>query len=362
MRMAGGLGHKMKVQEDAQKNVRKQSLTQDCFDCTTDKPRSALKKANQSEDIDALDGSVHVTQVKFEELDNQPTTPGGSRGTLCADMDSSMYSNHSMDSSAPGSSHSGHGHHHRGVPVKLKRRDMLVGLLILACGLFSIFFFAGYTPHERRVDVHTTQLNSFALPITSPIYAIAKNHPLRLGGHDRGALAPGNLRSCIDIWMIDSCLATDAECMPADGGHRRLHSMQGENGVPKLGHQRSLVGTSDEVASVTWEFWAGGSGPGSAGARQFLNGTVHLRVQVETEFLDTCIDPHSHGVADDEPLFFVLGTEREAPIGMMVQLVEMGPIGHYRVVLAGVLFLITFGLILSEVINRVYAGTEHTQP
>lgn len=348
MRMAGGLGHKMKVQEDSLKTVKKQAREVDYVDCSAaeTKKRSALKKTGS-----AMEGAVNVNSVTFEE-----TVKKCSVGTHL-DMDSSTHMDSSMHSVQSVDSHSSHGHDHGHTMTrtKLKRRDLVKGAFILTSGLFSIFVFAAYKPHVRRTDVHTTQLRSFALPITSPLYAVSKMHPLVLGGHEHGSLAPDNLRSCIDILMIDSCLSTDKQCIDGDGGHRRLHAISGENGTPLFGHNRHLA-EAGEATDMTWEFWAGGVGPDSVGARIFLNDTIRLRTKTETEYLQTCINPASHGVNDDEPLFFRLISNREEPVGVMLQLIEMGPIGHARVILAGVLFLITFGLILSEVINRVYAA------
>lgn len=337
------------MQEDGLRNVQKQAYEEDCNHCAEGEThkRSALKKAGSHA---AMDG--HVNQVTFEQPVKELVA--SSTASTHIDMDSSMHSVHSMQSS---DSHGGHGHDHmRSVArKKLKRRDVLTGIFILACGLFSIFLFIGYKPHERRADVHTTQMRAFALPITSPLYAVSKEYPLVFGGHEHGALAPGNARSCIDIRMIDSCLGTDQQCMAYGGGHRRLHAVSGENGLPVFGHNRRLA-EDGASASLVWEFWAGGTGPDTPGARLFLNDTIRLREQTETEYLQTCIDPASHDVGSDEPLFFRMTTDRKAPVGMMLQLIEMGPIGHARVILAGVLFLLTFGLILSEVINRVYAA------
>jgi hypothetical protein len=392
MRMAGGLGHKMKVrgcatavgrsaraaatqpasarpplipatpptphphprlsahqvQEDSLRSVRKQAFAEDCDHCATDDPhkRSALK--NGADGHAPLDGNVHVNQVTFEPAVKAASSTAGTH----MDMDSSVHSIHSTGS------HGGHGHDHviPNARKKLKRRDLLTGVFILACGLFSIFLFLGYSPHERRTDVHTTQLRAFALPITSPLYAVSQDYPLVFGGYPHGALAPTNARSCIDILLIGSCLGTDTQCLQeGEEGHRRLHAISGENGLPIFGHNRRL--SEDQVrATLVWGFWAGGTGPGTIGSRQFLNDTIQLRLYEETEYLQTCIDPSSYGIPSDEPLFFRMSTDREAPVGMMLQLIEMGPIGQARVILAGVLFLLTFGLILSEIINRVYAA------
>ena len=135
----------------------------------------------------------------------------------------------------------------------------------------------------------------------------------------------------------------------------------------ELSHVRALAASSSSSASgssgqlnatMKWELWRGE--PGSVGAKLVLMESIALQPYAETEALKTIV-PADYGVSDssDGDLFLrVLVCDSDGvahPHPLLLEVTQLNAFGSWRVLFAGLLFLLIFFLVLSEVINRVYS-------
>jgi len=229
----------------------------------------------------------------------------------------------------------------------LKRHDFFTIAIILICGLASIFVFAAYTPDMARHELHRVHMHSFGTSISSPMFALSASTPLQFGGHRHGILAEGTSHICLDLKMIISCLALDEDCQKATGHRRARRARRARRLSP--GNV-----SADDDAALTYYFWEGH--PSHNDSRVFKEEEVVLEEHENVELYVRCIEPAQHGVDADAQIYLQIATTEEQQFGLMVQLTETGVIGKWRVLLAGLLFIVIFGLVLSEIINRVYAA------
>lgn len=288
--------------------------------------------------------------------------------------------------------------------IKLIRQDIYAGVAIFIGCMFAVFLMVGWQPNPFPHELHRTKLHRYNTWITSPLYEVSAGMPLVLGGAAGGPLAPGTTKACIDLKMLLPCTAWGLSCRDPSGssGHRRrlaeartglrrltsppsqetelrrylqehkfaadegelgasgkgavtpLHNVYAQESADQGRQLSSGQGNTADVnmASVLIQLWAGS--PSSANSTVWYNKTVLLEPYRETEFFDT-IWP-----TDPSTTIFItihVTDSQSAPhhYGLLVQTVELSHFASYRVLYAGLLFLLIFGLILSEVINRVFS-------
>jgi hypothetical protein len=263
--------------------------------------------------------------------------------------------------------------------IKLRARDLRGGFGALLVCLIAVFLPLVWRPEHRRTDIHRTKLSRFGVYISSPEYAVSANEPLVLGGVPGAPLAPHSAHAMLDLKMILPCTSLSSACVNPTSAtsHRRRALMadprRGEAHAAaferedELSHVRALAASSSSSASgssgqlnatMKWELWRGE--PGSVGAKLVLMESIALQPYAETEALKTIV-PADYGVSDssDGDLFLrVLACDSDGvahPHPLLLEVTQLNAFGSWRVLFAGLLFLLIFFLVLSEVINRVYS-------
>lgn len=264
--------------------------------------------------------------------------------------------------------------------IKLRARDLRGGFGALLVCLIAVFLPLGWRPAHRRTDIHRTKLARYGVYISSPEYAVSANEPLVLGGVPGAPLAPHSAHAMLDLKMVLPCTSMSSACVnPASAtSHRRRALMvdprRGEAHAAaferedELSHVRALAASSASAsasdghlrlnATIRWELWRGE--PGSVGAKLFLMESIALRPYAETEALKTIV-PADYGVSgsSDGDLFLrVLAFDSDGvahPHPLLLEVTQLNAFGRWRVLFAGLLFILIFILVLSEVINRVYS-------
>lgn len=212
------------------------------------------------------------------------------------------------------------------VPIKHLhwRKDGIKAVLIAMVCLGALIVVCAWEPRRPRHDVHHVKMNKYQAHLTSPLYSVSSTQSITI------PMDSDKPTAVLDIKIAVPCTGY---CYGGDK-HRRLSSS------PSV-----LVG------SVTWEVLATSV---ATGARVLKSGAVKLVKDYEAETFET-VDPTDLGLRSDETLSVRLRTDSVAALGVLCDVVQLGELGRYRVLLSGILFLFAFGLILSEQINRCYA-------
>jgi len=156
--------------------------------------------------------------------------------------------------------------------------------------------------------------------LTSPLYAVSRQEPLVI------PMEADKPTDVLDIKIVVPCVG---HCRNGGGSHRRLAA------------QLELKGEK-----VTWELLAN--------ERIIDSGSVQLVRDREAEAYEIK-KPQELGAKHNEVISLRLSTASPQSLGVLCQVLQLGVLGKYRILLSGVLFVICFGLILSEVIHRCYA-------
>lgn len=220
---------------------------------------------------------------------------------------------------------------------KLRKKHLLPGGIILALALFCVLIMVFWHPHEQRRDVLTSKLTRFNTYITSPLFAVDADHELVIplvGNAERPKVV-------VDVKLVAACTAQD--CGGAHESHRRRMMGRGLGAVDAP--RRELEGAS----YVEWAIMHGRTLCAAASSP--------LKPEVQAEVLETVdLDLTDCGATAraGEALAFHVRTDSKDPLSVLAQPIQIGEIGKYRIILAGVLFLCTFAGIISEVIHRCY--------
>jgi len=218
--------------------------------------------------------------------------------------------------------------------IKLSRRDMPVGFLVLVVSLFCVILMTLWHPHEQRRDVLTSKLTRFNTYITSPLFAVQDSHPLVLPLSDE-------VREVVDIKLVAAC--TSQDCGGSHEAHRRQLMRRG------LASVGAPAETIDGATWVQWELVAGGV---TCEKRRFnLQGTKQVEALAT---VDLRAAPCAAEAVGGEDMYLAVTTDADEPLSVLAQPILVPAVGRHRIVLGGVLFVITFAGIVSEVIHRCY--------
>ena len=243
--------------------------------------------------------------------------------------------------------------------VKLRRRDHMLGAAFFACVMFMVLLTVFWRPAHSREDLHQTTLHRFAMPITSPLYAVSEHEPLLLGGVPGSPLAPGTAHAMLDLKMVLPCTALRTACLSPPTGATSSAGV-GSSDAAHLRRRASVSGlylTTQPPAVITWEFWDGL--PNDTASGMWANGTVHLEAYHESEVFKTLV-PADYGVGADAIIYLRVGAidsdHKSHPHDVLVEVAQLSTLGSWRVPLSAITFVFIFGMIISEVINRVYSA------
>jgi len=225
--------------------------------------------------------------------------------------------------------------------IKLKRRDALPGFLLFVVAMFAVLIMVFWHPHEQRRDVLTSKMTRYNTYITSPLFSVVKGHELEI------PLDPDLPFEFVDIKMAGACRVQDC------GGHNREHRRRMDLKRRGLSSVDSLA-TLEDASYVEWELVVEG--------RVCGGGQAEIKDEVQVEVLDDvdlragrCGDLVRR--ADDGHQlhgFLRVTTDSLDPYSVLVQVIQAPPIARYRVLVGGLLFVVTFAGIISEVIHRCY--------
>lgn len=247
--------------------------------------------------------------------------------------------------------------------IQLNEMDYVKGFVYLLACLFAIGLTIGWRPHPARHDLHQTKLARYGISITSPLYAVSMDEHLVLGGRAGAPLSPGSSHAMLDLKMVLPCTNLRSACLnPSSESSHRRRTEEAKRSARRLsvteddGQGSTGADTHLPSATITWEFWHGE--PGLSASRKWTNGSIDLQTYSETEFLLTVV-PFNFGVQAEDDIYLrvsAMNSDHSSyPYNVLVEVTQLTDFGAWRVLVAGLTFLLIFGLILSEVINRVYS-------
>mmetsp|Transcript_16378 Transcript_16378/g.36159 ORF Transcript_16378/g.36159 Transcript_16378/m.36159 type:complete len:786 (+) Transcript_16378:66-2423(+) len=254
----------------------------------------------------------------------------------------------------------------------MQKKDLIPAGFMLFLGLAVVIVMCVWDPHRAREDAHSATMLKYQARITSPLYPLSEATPLSLELKD----APRNL---LDIKVVlprivNTCGSAyeAADHRRLQTGHRRgristgppavafvppvrrrLSSAEGGDSgwCANLGANKDLAGTEGPAHAepngtvIKWEIFCG------TGTAPVATKSYTLKEDQETEDLATVSDLDTDATC---PLFIKLTTNTARPLGVLVEVVHYNAFGAQRVILAAALFVVTFALIISEVIHRCY--------
>ncbi|KAF4751690.1 protein kinase [Perkinsus olseni] len=215
--------------------------------------------------------------------------------------------------------------------------------LLLFLSLAVVVFVSLWEPHHARTDVHRTKLEKYNMFISSPMYVVSPEQNLTLPfGRDAKA---ADIKVVAAKDRQSSLMRVDDGEEPEASG-RLLHW--------QLWYDRTLAGPSEDHAKRQL-----------AGADEevmLYSNFLPLMTNVEAEFFENVdlvplYDEYDVPTGDGRvPLKLLVWVEGEgSPVSFLLEPMLLGSVARYRVLIAGILFLCTFILIVTEIIHRVYA-------
>ncbi|KAF4677085.1 protein kinase [Perkinsus chesapeaki] len=225
---------------------------------------------------------------------------------------------------------------------RLTKKHIPLVALLLFLSLGVVIFVSLWEPHHPRSDVHRTKLEKYNMFISSPMYVVSEDQNVTLP-FERDARA-------VDIKVVaskdgpPSSEVHEGEAPELSGRLLRwqLWYDPALRDVIADSHKRQLAGAEAE--------------------KMLYDNSLQLHTNFEAELFENVdlvpiFNEESISTGDGRvPLKLLIWVDRDGPpISFLFEPLLLGNVARYRVVIAGILFLATFILIITEKIHRVYA-------